>query len=135
MSDETKTENAEEKPAAEQKSAKVKNVKPQDAPIDVTGLSLRTGPAGNLDYIEFGSAAHAHILNLRAARTGDYIVMGDEKGREWTMTDVTAFPPGTTENYLRAVLAERLRILCTVPAVPKNAPELWKPTGEVRGLT
>jgi|PlaIllAssembly_1097288.scaffolds.fasta_scaffold45333_2 hypothetical protein len=107
----------------------------REQPIEVTGIVLQVGPGGNRDYIPFGSEGHAFILNLRVAEDGDLIRQTDKSGREWTLTDITAFPAGTTEAYLKAILAERLRILQTVPTIPPGAPELWMPDEAISGIT
>lgn len=111
--------------------------KKDNQPVDVSGgkLNLSVGPAGNPDYVPFGSEAHASLLLLQKAEQGDVIRLADNQGREWTLADLTNFPPGTTEQYLRAILGQRVRVLSGTPSVPPGSPPLWMPDNEARGVT
>lgn len=110
-----------------------KKTQPVELPENAQ-ISLHTGPAGNKDYVEFGSEQHAYLLLLQPAEEGDQIVQEDDRGRKWTLADITNFPPGTTEQYLKAILGQRIRVLVTVPKVPKNALPLWVPSEQSRGI-
>jgi len=83
-----------------------------------------------LDYIAPGSAAHATFLKLRAATEHDTITQDG-----YALGDIESFGPAASQDYLRAILAQRVGTLkATQPVLQSEDPRkpnyvhpLWKP--------
>lgn len=76
------------------------------------------GPAGNPDYVAWGSERHAQLLGLRRAIDSDEYI---EDG--WTLADIvevmTRFPQAT-EIVIREMLRRQVRLLNTPPEPPQS---------------
>jgi hypothetical protein len=84
-------------------------------------------PTRNKDYVEHGSERHAALLGLRKAESDD------ELSRDgWTLSDITNYPPETTEIWLKRLLRSLVNELASEPpkyqssdpGAPFYAPEL-----------
>ena len=67
------------------------------------------------DYVPHGSDQHAQMLGLRKATSDDKHVKDG-----WTLADPTAFGPAAREDFLEAMLAQRVNELVTPPAMPQS---------------
>ena len=93
----------------------------------------KPGPAGNWDYIEHGSDAHATHLGLKKAEEGD-----DPVWQGWALVDVTMWGPTATERFLLNILKGKVAELTSTPPkyqsddplAPNYAPPLWEPKPE-----
>ena len=107
---------------------------------------LPTGPGGNVDYVEFGSEAHAGLLGLELVngKTPEGVVtVTDGEGRKWKLADPIYDAMNTSltlsPNEVRLihgrVLAQRTNELNSPIPVPQSkdpraanfAPTLWNP--------
>jgi hypothetical protein len=78
------------------------------------------GPAGNLDYVELGSAQHAAVIGLVPAQEDSSYVREDQQGRKWTLFDPTEWGPQATEVFIKEQLRKKVSTLDTDPIPPQS---------------
>jgi hypothetical protein len=75
----------------------------------------KVGPAGNLDYVEWGSERHVALLGLRKADEGDEI-----QHEGFALVDMTAYGVQATPAYLKEILHQKVSTLNTPPTPPQS---------------
>jgi hypothetical protein len=85
-------------------------------------------PKDRPDYVERGSAQHAALLGLKPAGGEKISIDG------WTFEDVTQYGPAATEDFLMAMLRQKVSELTSLmpatqsadPRLPHFAPPIWQ---------
>lgn len=69
------------------------------------------------DYIEHGSDRHAQLLNLRKSSKDDdpELIFGG-----WTFMDFTMYGAQANQNFLKAILRQRVGELNSKPPIPQS---------------